>query len=79
MPLYDYQCPACDKRFELLVRSTTIPACPQCGSTAVAKCVSAPQAPGRSAAIIQSGRQRAAAEGHFSHYSQAERSKLSRS
>lgn len=78
MPLYDYHCPACEQRFELLVRSSTIPACPHCGSTALDKCVSAPQAPGRSAAIIKKGRQRAAAEGHFSNYSKAERSKLPR-
>lgn len=75
MPMYEYHCPACDKRFELLVRSNTIPACPACGSTALTKCISAPQPPGKRAGILQRARQRAAAEGHFSHYSQAERGK----
>ncbi|TAK94742.1 MAG: zinc ribbon domain-containing protein [Aquabacterium sp.] len=76
MPIYEYHCPTCDKRFELLVRSSTIAACPQCGSTAVDKCVSAPQPPSKSAGIIKRARQRAAAEGHFSNSSQAERNKL---
>lgn len=76
MPLYEYHCPACDKHFELLVRSSTVPACPQCGSTALNKCISAPQAPGKSAAILKAGRRAAAAEGHFSNYSKAERSKI---
>jgi putative FmdB family regulatory protein len=75
MPIYEYHCPACDAQFEMLVRSTTIPACPQCGSTTLDKCVTAPQAPGKSAAIIKSGRKAAAAEGHFSNYSKADRSK----
>lgn len=76
MPIYEYHCPACDKRFELLVRSSTVAACPQCGSTSIDKCVSAPQAPGKSAGIIKRARQRAAAEGHFSNFSQGERNKL---
>lgn len=76
MPIYEYHCPACDKHFELLVRSSTIPACPQCGVTALDKCVSAPQAPGKSAGIIKRARARAAAEGHMSNYSQGERGKL---
>lgn len=77
MPIYEYHCPTCDKRFELLVRSSTVPACPQCGATAIDKCVSAPQPPGKSAGIIKRARARAAAEGHMSNYSKAERSKLS--
>lgn len=76
MPIYEYHCPACDKHFELLVRSDTVPTCPQCGATQVHKCVSAPQPPGKSAGIIKRARQRAAAEGHFSHFSQSERNKL---
>lgn len=54
----------------------SIPACPQCGATALDKCVSAPQAPGKSAGIIKRARARAAAEGHMSNYSQGERGKL---
>jgi len=76
MPIYEYECPTCQQRFELLVRSTTVPACPQCGSTEVHKCVSAPQPPGKSAGIIQRARQRAAAEGHLSNYSKAERGNI---
>jgi hypothetical protein len=58
------------------VRSTTVPTCPHCGSTALTKCVSAPQAPGKSAAIIKAGRKAAASEGHFSNYNKSERSKV---
>jgi len=76
MPMYEYHCPACDKHFELLVRSTTVPACPSCGSTQVDKQVSSPSPPGRSAAIIRSNRRAAAAQGHFSNFSQAEQAKL---
>jgi putative FmdB family regulatory protein len=78
MPLYDYHCPACDKRFELLVRSSTVPTCPHCGRVDLDKCVTAPAPPGRSAAIIKSARRRAAAEGHMSNYSQSDQAKLLR-
>jgi putative FmdB family regulatory protein len=74
--MYEYHCPACDVRFELLVRSSTVPACPQCGSTHVDKCVSSPSPPGRSAAIIRSNRRAAAAQGHFSNFSPAEQARL---
>ncbi len=40
MPLYEYRCPACDREFELLVRGTTVPACPTCGSTSIEKMLS---------------------------------------
>ncbi len=76
MPIYEYRCPACDKHFEMLVRSTTVPQCPTCGSTNLEKCVSAPQPPGKSAGIIKRARQRAAAEGHFSNFSGAEKKRL---
>jgi putative FmdB family regulatory protein len=76
MPIYEYHCPACEQQFELLVRSTTVPACPQCGSTTITKCVSAPTPPGRSKAIIQSNRRAAAAQGHFSNFSAAEKGKM---
>lgn len=35
MPLYEYVCPECEKRFERLVRSVAAPTdvrCPSCGS-----------------------------------------------
>ena len=76
MPMYEYHCPACDHHFEMLVRSSTVPACPQCGATALSKCISAPQAPGKSAGIIKRSRARAAAEGHLSNFSKSERPKI---
>ena len=68
MPLYDYRCSACGAAFEMLVRGSTVPACPQCASTALERQLSltAPQGPSKAAAR----------EGHFSNYSAAERSKI---
>ena len=76
MPMYDYRCSACGAAFEMLVRSSTVPACPQCASTALERqhSLTAPQ--GTSKALIAAGRKAAAREGHFSHYSAAERSKI---
>lgn len=71
MPLYDYTCKKCDQTFELLVRSSTVPECPGCGSRKLAKLVSIPTAPGKSAGIIAAGRARAAREGHLSNYKQS--------
>ncbi|MGE0113754.1 MAG: zinc ribbon domain-containing protein [Steroidobacteraceae bacterium] len=71
MPLYDYLCKKCNQRFELLVRSSTMPACPHCGGHRLQKLISAPAAPGKSAGIIAAGRARAAKEGHTSNYKRA--------
>jgi putative FmdB family regulatory protein len=68
MPLYDYTCKKCGQTFELLVMSSTTPACPHCGGARLQKLVSAPIAPGRSAGIIAAGRARAAKQGHTSNY-----------
>ncbi|MBT9597266.1 MAG: zinc ribbon domain-containing protein [Vitreoscilla sp.] len=76
MPIYDYQCSACHAEFELLVRQSTVPTCPQCGSTSLERRVSLTAPHGTSRAIVAAGRQAAAREGHFSHYSAAERAKL---
>ena len=76
MPIYDYRCPACEQTFELLVRSSTVPTCPHCESTALERQVSLVAPQGTSKAIIASARKAAKAEGHFSHYSKAERAKL---
>jgi len=76
MPIYDYHCSACQADFELLVRSSSTPACPHCASTALERQLSRIAPAGTSAAIIASGRKAAAREGHFSHYSKAERGKL---
>ena len=32
MPIYEYACHDCGNAFELLVRSDTVPACPECHS-----------------------------------------------
>lgn len=76
MPLFDYRCDACQAEFELLVRGSTPPVCPQCGSTQLQRCVSLTAPAGKSAGIIASGRKAAAREGHFSNYSKAERGKV---
>lgn len=76
MPIYEYHCAGCGKNFELLVRSDTVPSCPACSSTVLERLISMPAAPGTSREIIANARRAAAREGHFSHYSKAERSKL---
>lgn len=58
MPIYEYDCQDCGRDFEQLVRSDTVPECPQCQSTHLEKRLSvfatadstpeaAPQMPGR--------------------------------
>ncbi len=42
MPIFDYQCGACEARFEQLVRSDTTVACPSCGGAKVTKLLSVP-------------------------------------
>ena len=76
MPIRDFRCRACATTFEALVRGDTAPPCPACGAGAAERLVSAPSAPGRSAGLLQGARRQAAREGHFSHYSARERSKL---
>jgi putative FmdB family regulatory protein len=76
MPIHDYRCTACGHRFEMLVLGSTVPACRQCASTALEREVSLGAPPGKSQGIIASGRRAAAAEGHFSNYSRAEKSKI---
>ena len=78
MPLYDYRCTACGQQFELLMRSSTVPACPHCAATALERLVSLTAPQGSSQAIIAAGRRAAAKQGHFSHYSKAERAKVSK-
>ena len=73
MPLFDFHCKKCDRSFELLVRGSVTPVCPQCGSEAVEKLVSRPAPPGKTAALLASGRAQAAREGHFSNYAPSER------
>ena len=42
MPIFDFACTACLHSFEALVRGSTPPACPACGSTALEKQVALP-------------------------------------
>lgn len=37
MPIYEYACRECGRAFEALVRSDTVPQCPQCQSTQLDK------------------------------------------
>jgi putative FmdB family regulatory protein len=37
MPIYEYACRDCRREFEALVRSDTVPECPQCRSTQLDK------------------------------------------
>jgi putative FmdB family regulatory protein len=77
MPIYDFHCGTCGAAFEALVRGDALPACKSCGGGEVARQqVNLTAPPGTSAAIIASGRRAAAREGHFSHYSKAERAKV---
>jgi putative FmdB family regulatory protein len=78
MPVYDYRCTACGNCFEELVRLGETPNCPACGKGPPEKLLSVPSAPGRSGEVVASARRQAAREGHFSHYSKAERNKLTR-
>lgn len=75
MPLYDYRCNACQAQFELLVRSSTVPACPHCGATTLDRQLGLPAPQGRSQALLRAGRQAAAREGHFSNYSAADQAR----
>ena len=59
MPIYDYSCQACKHSFETLVRAGTTPVCPQCGSTALDKCVS-PIAPAGKIEAIRMAHRRVA-------------------
>ncbi len=76
MPLHDYRCQACGAEFETLVRSGSVPACPRCGSHALDRLVSRIAPHGNTATLVANGRRAANKEGHFSHYSKAERAKV---
>ncbi|KAA5539872.1 zinc ribbon domain-containing protein [Roseiconus nitratireducens] len=46
MPLYEYECPRCERTVELLVRSGDEKvACPECGEVKLERLMSAPAAP----------------------------------
>lgn len=75
MPLFDFHCKQCDSHFEVLMRGSDTPVCPECGSANVEKMVSLPAAPSKTAGLIASARAQAAREGHFSNYARSERPK----
>jgi len=37
MPIFEYKCDDCGRDFEALVRSATVPVCPQCGGRHLTK------------------------------------------
>ncbi|MBT3386291.1 MAG: zinc ribbon domain-containing protein [Desulfobacula sp.] len=41
MPIYEYKCKACDKRFETLVMGSSTPECPFCDSQDLSRLMSA--------------------------------------
>ena len=43
MPIFDYVCQDCDHAFELFVRGSKVPACPECGSEELEKQLSLPR------------------------------------
>ena len=44
MPLYEYTCRDCDSQFELLIRGSEQPQCPECEGTRLEKLLSVPAA-----------------------------------
>ena len=45
MPIYEYACPKCKAEFELLVRGSETPECPECGGSGLEKLLSVPATP----------------------------------
>ncbi len=72
MPLYAYTCQSCDADFELLVRSSDVPACPSCGSERLRQQVARICVDIKYPAIAKSWRQAAAREGHTNNFSESE-------
>ncbi|ACB96278.1 FmdB family zinc ribbon protein [Beijerinckia indica] len=72
MPLYAYHCNDCGSEFELLVRSSDVPACPQCQSANLQQLVSKICVEIKYPAIAQSWRRQAQKEGDLSNFSGTE-------
>lgn len=47
MPIYEYVCDQCGRDFELLIRGSDTPACPECESEEVSKQLSLPKVKSR--------------------------------
>ncbi len=74
MPIYDYRCLDCNAVFDKLVmRSSTVVACPKCGSSDLEKLISKPAPASQTAEIVRGARAQAAKEGHFSNYKSSEK------
>ncbi|HUI22371.1 MAG TPA: zinc ribbon domain-containing protein [Methylocella sp.] len=72
MPLYSYNCQDCNADFELLVRSSDVPACPSCGSEKLQQRVAKICVEIKYPAVAKSWRQRAAKEGDLSNFTKQE-------
>jgi len=67
MPLYEYACPKCGRRFEELVRADApAPACPQCGSKDGERLICAPAAAPQAGTGLGGARSACAGGGGFS-------------
>lgn len=66
MPVYEYSCRACSKQFELLVRKTTVIACPECKSEDLEKLLSLPtvQSSGTKQLAMKAAKKRDAKQGN---------------
>ena len=42
MPLFDYHCRSCESDFELLIRGSAVPVCPECGGQDLERLLSLP-------------------------------------
>ena len=74
MPIYDFRCAACGAESELLVRGTTPPKCPACGSESVERLPSfggAVQSDATRDVVLREARRRDAAQAKERVYEQA--------
>jgi len=65
MPIHEFRCQDCKAQFEVLLRPSTVPACPSCSSSKLEKLISPIAPAGKSAAIIAQARGQAARAGHL--------------
>jgi putative FmdB family regulatory protein len=72
MPLYAYHCENCQAEFELLVRASDTPACPECGSEKLQQQVSRICVEIKYPAIAKSWRRAAAASGDLTNFNKQE-------
>ncbi|WP_026606376.1 FmdB family zinc ribbon protein [Methylocapsa acidiphila] len=72
MPLYVYNCQDCNAEFELLVRSSDVPACPSCGSEKLQQQVAKICVEIKYPAIAKSWRRAAAAGGDLTNFNKKE-------